>query len=187
MSHVPESYIGAPNITNPDSVYAEGKRITELQLAIAARDSGLNGKIARCFAFVGPHLPLDWHYAIGNFMRDVLAGNEIVIHGDGRPLRSYLHAADLTIWLFTILLRGENMRPYNVGSAEACSIAELAQRIASLSGHPGKVRILTPEGSSPAPHYVPDTARAREELCLTEIIPLNDAITRTLAWLKERA
>jgi len=187
MSHIPESYTGAPDITNPDSVYAEGKRTTELQLAIAARDYGLQGKIARCFAFVGPHLPLDWHYAIGNFMRDVLAGKEIVIQGDGRPQRSYLHAADLVIWLFTILLRGKNMRPYNVGSAEACSIAELAQRVARISGHPGEVSILTPEGAGPAPRYVPDTSRARDELGLGEIIPLDDAIARTLAWLKGHA
>lgn len=187
MSHIPESYTGAPDISDPDSVYAEGKRITELQLAVAARDSGLRGKIARCFAFVGPHLPLNWHYAIGNFMRDVLAGNAIIIKGDGRPQRSYLYAADLVIWLFTILLRGENMRPYNVGSSEACSISELAQHVSRLSGHTGEVRILTPEGSGPAPRYVPDTSRARDELGLSETIPLDDAIARTLAWLKERA
>ncbi|MEW5904771.1 MAG: NAD(P)-dependent oxidoreductase [Pseudomonadota bacterium] len=184
LSSIPEDYSGGPDITDADSVYAEGKRLAELQLAIASNDSGLQGKIARCFAFVGPHLPLDWHFAIGNFMRDAMAHKEIVIRGDGRPQRSYLHAADLTIWLFTILLRGQNMRPYNVGSDEACSIADLAQRVARLSGQPGKVRILTPEDSSPAPRYVPNTTRARDELGLNETIPLDDSIARTLSWLK---
>jgi nucleoside-diphosphate-sugar epimerase len=187
LENISEDYMGAPDITDPYNVYAEGKRMAELQLAIAARDTRLQGKIARCFAFVGPHLPLDWHYAIGNFMRDTLAGQELIIKGDGRPVRSYLHAADLIVWLFTILLRGENMRPYNVGSDQACSIAELAQRVASLSGMPGKMRILSPEGDGFAPRYVPDTTRARLELGLTPIIPLDDAITRTLHWLKGRA
>lgn len=187
LTHMAEDYWGAPDITDPDNVYAEGKRFAELQLAIAARNTCLQGKIARCFAFVGPHLPLDWHYAIGNFMHDAITGRELLIKGDGRPVRSYMHAADLTTWLFTILLRGENMRPYNVGSSEACSIAELAQRVASFSGMPGKVRILSTEGEGLAPRYVPDTTRARVELDLAPILPLDGAIARTLDWLKGRA
>ncbi|MFH0934614.1 MAG: SDR family oxidoreductase, partial [Pseudomonadota bacterium] len=123
LERMPEEHMGGPDVTDPDSVYAEGKRAAELQLAIAARRTGLNAKIARCYCFVGPHLPLDWHFAIGNFIRDALAGQELVIRGDGRPLRSYLHAADLVIWLLTILVNGKRMRPYNVGSEEVCSIA----------------------------------------------------------------
>ena len=185
LTHLPEEHAGAPDVTRADSVYAEGKRVAELQLAIAAEHSGLEAKIARCFCFAGPLLPVDWHFAIGNFMRDALSGQDLVIHGDGRPLRSYLHAADLTVWLLTILLQGRSMRPYNVGSEDACSIAELARRVADISGTTGRVRVLSEPGSGPAPRYVPDTRRAREELALEQSIPLDDAIARTLAWLRK--
>src|SRR5271165_3372114 len=63
---------------------------------------------------------------LGNFIADALAGRNIAIKGDGTLVRSYLYAADLAIWLRTLLLRGgasgENPLVLNVGSSEAISI-----------------------------------------------------------------
>jgi dTDP-glucose 4,6-dehydratase len=183
LTHVPEDFKGAPDTLDPLNVYAEGKRVSELLCGIYERRTGLQCKIARCWAFCGPHLPLYAHFAIGNFIGDALAGRPIQIRGDGTARRSYLYAADLAIWLWTILLKAPSLVPINVGSANDVSILELAQIVARTLSPGTEIRVAEKavEGGLRA-RYVPSVDRARELLGLKEITPLDDAIRRTAAW-----
>lgn len=186
LTHVPESYAGAPDSLVPASVYAEGKRISELLCSIYQEKSSLECKIARCWAFCGPHLPLDQHFAVGNFIGDVLAGRPIQILGDGTPRRSYLYAADLVIWLWTLLFQAPALVPFNVGSARDVSILELAQAVAATLNPEAEIRMMgkAVQGAEPA-RYVPSIGRAREMLGLREFTALEEAIRRTAAWNQE--
>lgn len=183
LSLISEIYNGGPDPTNVGSAYAEGKRAAEL---LCAATPEINTKIARCFAFIGPHLPLNAHFAAGNFIRDVLLGTDIIIQGDGRPVRSYLYAADLAIWLIAILTRGKKYHPYNVGSAVPVSIMELANLVVKKASEKIAVRALSPEGKSHPERYVPDTSRASNELGLKLYVPLEESIVRTLQWHREK-
>ena len=184
LTHVPETYIGAPNPLSPSSVYGEGKRTAELLCSIFSARSGLECKIARCWAFCGPHLPLDRHFAIGNFIRDALAGTPIHIQGDGTPRRSYLYAADLALWLWTILIHGRSLVPYNVGSSHDVSILELAQTVARVLHPDAEIRVArTPQSGAPPSRYVPCVNRAVEELGLRQTVELDEMIRRTANWL----
>ncbi len=181
LTHIPESYAGAPDCTQPASAYGEAKRAAELLCCLP--HSSLEAVIARCFAFVGPHLPLDAHFAIGNFIRDALRGGPIKIGGDGTPHRSYLYAADLAIWLWTLLFRGQPARAYNVGSEQDVTILELAQTVAGCFPTKPDVDLARqPVPGVPPSRYVPATGRAAAELGLRVLIPLKEAISRTAAW-----
>lgn len=183
LTHVPEDYPGAPDPVGLASAYSEGKRIAELLCAVYARQHNVAAKIARCFAFVGPYLPIDAHFAIGNFIRDGLAGEPIRVNGDGTPRRSYLYAADLAIWLWTLLFRGQSCRPYNVGSRWELPIADVARTVAAhFPGAPPVCIARAPDPHTPFERYVPQTDRAASELGLRETIGLDEAIERTLAW-----
>ena len=171
------------NRKEPKSVYAEGKRKAEEICAQYARHYNLNIKIARCFAFVGPHLPLDTHFAIGNFIYDGLNGHPIKVTSDGSAYRSYLYAADLAIWLWTILFQGKTMRPYNVGSDESLTIKDLAYLVADCFGPKTKVHLQQIVTKKPIiERYVPDTSRAKEELGLTLQMSLAQAVLSTVRW-----
>ncbi|MCR5866969.1 NAD(P)-dependent oxidoreductase [Aquincola sp. J276] len=182
MTHVPESHLGGPDPLLSGSAYGEGKRVSEWLAALAA-NNGLAVKIARIFSLVGPHLPLDKHFAIGNFLRAAMAGDEIVIQGDGTPHRSYLHSADMAAWLWAVLLRGHSGRAYNVGADESLSIAALADRVCRALGRSPRVVVQKqPQPGTFPSHYVPDITRARHELGLEAPLPLDQAIIRTARW-----
>jgi dTDP-glucose 4,6-dehydratase len=183
MTHIPEEYLGAPDSTLPSSAYGEGKRAAETLCALYSKQYGIEAKIARCFAFVGPYLPLDAHFAIGNFIRDGLNGGPIIVLGDGTPRRSYLYASDLAIWLWTILFKGQSCRPYNVGSDESISIIEVANRVAAQ--FPKKVEIEIrgmPDPSKFLEQYVPDTKNTKSELGLYAWVSLDTAIQKSIRF-----
>lgn len=181
MPHIPETYQGAPDPMDPNSAYGEGKRVGELLCAMAHKEHGLETMIARCFAFVGPHLPLDAHFAIGNFIRDAMRGEPIRVK-DGTPYRSYLYAADLAIWLWTILFKGASCHPYNVGSDQEITIADLAHTVASVLGGSVQASTSTPNCTPSASRYVPSVERAASEMGLRLQIPLRESLRRTASW-----
>jgi len=183
LSHLREDWSGAPDPLNSTTAYAQGKRIAEHLCGLYHGGSGIEATIARCFTFVGPHLPLDGHFAVGNFIRDAIAGRTVKVNGDGTPLRSYLYAADMSVWLWTVLFRGEPNRAYNVGSEHVVNTGALAAHVAARCGVSVDIA-NTPVLGQEAHRYVPSTQRARAELGLIERIGLDDAIDRTIRWLQ---
>lgn len=183
---VPEEYCGAPDPSDPGTAGAEAKRAAEMLCAVY-NDGVLQTTIARCFAFIGPYLPIDGKFAAGNFIRDARAGRPVIVSGDGTPHRSYLYGADLAAWLWAILLAGRAGAAYNVGSEEAVSIADLARRIAAHGHSPAGVHVAGAAArGGGGDRYVPSTHRARTELGLTMRVDLDEAIARTLEWYAAR-
>jgi len=182
-----ESYPVAPLASSPTSAYGEAKRLAEVMGSVATADGVADVATARLFTFVGPYLPLDQNFAVGNFLADALAGRDIEVAGDGTAVRSYLYAADLAAWLWAIAMRGMPGRCYNVGSDAPTTIAELAGAVASLDGGRPNVVIRGErrEGAAPA-RYVPSTVRARTELGLEQTVTLHEALRRTADWHRMR-
>lgn len=154
--------------------YLEGKRAME-RMALAATD--VESVIARCFAFVGYGLPP--HLAVGQFIRDAKENPEIAVNGDGRPVRSFLYAADLAVWLLALLVKGSPGQAYNVGSPHGMSLAEVAATVRDTLT-PGKPLVIKGTTSSQArTRYVPDIRKAEQQLGLRVWTQFPDAIRRT--------
>lgn len=181
ITHVSEDHMGGPDPLDPKSAYAEGKRAAETLCAIYGKQFGVEFVGARIFALLGPLLSLDIHFAAGNFIRDALAGQVIRVNGSGAPIRSYLYAADLAVWMWALTINGTAGRTYNVGSDEAISIADLARRTAAVLGSPGaEILGAADPGWNPG-RYVPSNSRIQKELGVATTVDLDEAIRRTAA------
>ena len=160
---------------------AKGKFLAENTISNMSLENNINFKIARCFSFVGPYLPLDIHYAIGNFINDAIFNDKILINGNGSPYRSYLYISDTLIWLIKLLV-GNEEGVFNVGSERRIKIVELANMVRDIVAPSKKVIIQEKEmheGNFKRDIYLPNTSKIRDSLGVKEWTSLEDAILKT--------
>lgn len=187
LERIPETFHGMVDPLLPDSTYGVSKRMAEHLCRLYGDKHGLETVVARCFAFVGPDLPVDGHFAIGNFIRDALIREEILVEGDGKAIRSYMYQDDLAEWLIHMLVNGQAQSAYNVGSDQATTTGELAYRVRDLVASGKQVRILGADRvkADTRLRYVPDIGKAHRELGLDVKVSLDDAIRLTARALVE--
>lgn len=179
----PETVWESVNPTEFTSAYSLGKWTAEKLAAMLSQSFPFDIKTARGFAFVGPFLPLDIHFAIGNFIKNTLENQPIIIAGNPNTYRSYLYSADLALWLWTILIKGPANVAYNVGAPDAISIGELAQLVSNkFEPHVPVIFADTATPNAPQSRYVPDVKKIEIELGLTPQFTLEESIRRTLQW-----
>ena len=165
-----------------------GKRSAEFLTKQFCNKNYVDASIARCFSFIGPGLPTNLHYAAGNFVARAIAGESIVIRGNGLPVRSYMHLGDMVFWIMTILIRGQKGEDYNVGSRQGISIMDLAYEIKRVLNTKSQI-ILRGEPNESVGHppnyiYVTDTQKEERELGLSCQAELSTSINDYANYLR---
>ena len=188
VDHISETERHAPAYADDSQALSIGKRVAEFLTKEFCGRGYIDASIARCFSFIGPGLPTDLHYAAGNFMAQAVAGENIVINGSGRPIRSFMHLGDMVFWVMTILFQGRNGEDYNVGSKDSISMLELAREIVDVLETRSEIIILgasdKTSGNSPNYFYVPDTLKAERELGLFCRTGLRESIKEYAEYLE---
>ena len=185
LEKIPEdfNFLDAEQLPENKRDYAYAKRDAEKAINDLG-NYGVDVSIARCFAFVGQWLPRDQHFAIGNFINDVLINHAINIKANCNVYRSYMYADDLAIWLMTIANNSSEKCPiYNVGSDEAINIIDLAR----LIGETYKVSVSPPLLiSDRVDRYIPSITKAKKDLNLTLKFKLSQAIKETIKKIRHQ-
>jgi len=165
--------------SNSHSGYLSAKIDSELIFSEAAAVGLVNSISPRLFAFAGPGIVLDEHFAVGNFLRDGLKGNQIVINGNPSTMRSYMYPTDLAIWILSALLEPKHLN-VNIGSEIPISMLDLANLIADMTSTKG-IKILSDDQD--VSNYVPSTLCFRETYGVSEQIDLSSGLERWIEWL----
>lgn len=177
-----ESSMNGPDISDPLNAYHEAKRLAELIVSIGARKLGFSHVSLRLFTFLAPYLPLDTHFAAGNFLRQALRGEDIIVKSGGGSVRSYQYGSDLAKFVICSLTRTLHHPVYNVGSSTPITIGELANKIQKTINPLGKVIIQGTDDLQNFSVYVPDTSRIEAQFGISNSVSLERAIIKTAKW-----
>lgn len=182
----PENSYGLVDPASLRSCYAESKRMGETMCVAWGHEYGLSTRIVRPFHTYGPGMRLDDGRVFADFVSDIVAGRDIVMRSAGAARRAFCYLADATEGFFTVLLKGEDAVPYNVGNEDAeVSIAELADVLVSTFADRGLkvVHESRPEGGgymeSAISRNAPDTSRLRA-LGWMPTTTISDGFSRTV-------
>lgn len=167
------------------SAYGVGKRAAEHLCALYSSKYSFDYVIGRFFTFVGKDIPLDKHFAVGNFLKNVINNEDIEIMGSGLVVRSYMYQGDLAQALTNLMFQRTQCRVYNIGSDQAVSIGELANTLKKISNSKGQVRILNSLKDEKFNYYVPNIDRYQREFCKHRIKNLEESLRLTLEALME--
>nr|WP_316639504.1 NAD(P)-dependent oxidoreductase [uncultured Roseateles sp.] len=165
------------------TIYLDAKRAAESLAAIYRSQFRMPVSTLRPFTFTGPYQELDRPWAINNFLRDVLTGSEIRIHGDGSARRSYLYGSDAAWWTLAALVQGVDGQAYNLGSPTPVSHLELVRLIGERVTPRPRVALNTlPAKQTRQDDLFPDTTLAEQQLGVRLSCTLEQAIDKTWRW-----
>lgn len=151
----------------PRSCYPEGKRAAETLLAGYVSQYGVDALAARACYVYGAGITGENSRADAQFLRNALAGEDIVLKSAGSQVRTYLYVADAVPALIYLLRDGARGEPYNIADENAkVSIRAYAHTLARLAGV--NLRVEAPDDTEKAGYStVPrSTLRARKLLAL---------------------
>ncbi len=179
-----EDYWGNVNPVGPRGVYDEAKRFAEAMTMAYQRVHGVATRIVRIFNTYGPRMRVEDGRAIPAFLSQALRNEDVTVFGDGSQTRSLCFVSDLIEGIHR-LMASQVVDPVNIGNPHELSIRALAERIIALSGSKSRV-VLKPLPVDDPKVRQPDITRARTLLGWEPRVPLDEGLSVTLSYFRER-
>ena len=180
----PETYWGNVNPVGPRGVYDEAKRFAEAMTMAYHRFHGVDTKIVRIFNTYGPRMRLNDGRAVPAFMSQALCNEDVTIFGDGNQTRSFCYVTDLVRGIIKLLESSEN-DPVNIGNPHEMTIKEIAETIIRMTGSKSRL-VQRPLPTDDPKVRKPDITRARTLLGWEPTVPLEQGLTSTIAYFRQK-
>jgi dTDP-glucose 4,6-dehydratase len=184
----PETYWGNVNPVGPRGVYDESKRFAESLTMAYHRAHGVQTRIARIFNTYAERMRLDDGRVVPNFIRQALLGEPLTVYDDGSRTRSFCYVSDLVDGLYRLVC-SEHHGPVNLGNPREMTILDFAHKILAVTGSPSQIQFIAPtdERTRDDPNVrQPDIALARSVLGWEPVVPLEEGLSRTIPWFRQK-
>lgn len=180
----PEGYWGNVNPIGPRACYDEGKRCAETLFFDYRRQFGLSIRVARLFNTYGPRMHREDGRVVSDFIVRALAGEPLVIHGDGQQTRSFCYVDDMVEAILRLMqLPDDDAGPINLGNPAEETILGLAERVLRQTGSRSTIRHEPRREDDPIQRQ-PDITLARSKLDWQPETDLETGLARTIAYFK---
>ena len=181
-----ETYWGNVNPNGPRACYDEGKRFAEALVMEYVRQHRLDARIARIFNTYGPRSAPSDGRVVPNFCIQAIESRPITIYGDGSQTRSFCYVDDL-VRGFELLMETDGLagEVVNLGNPEEHTILQFAERIVALSESADGI-VFEPLPQDDPKRRRPDISKAKQLLGWEPEVSLDDGLTRTLAFFRQR-
>ncbi len=182
-----ETYWGNVNTIGPRSCYDEGKRVAETLMMDYHRQSAVDIRIIRIFNTYGPRMAVGDGRVASNFIVQALKDEKLTVYGDGSQTRCFCYVDDLINGMVAAMEHeGEDAHePINLGNIQEISMNQLVEEIGSVIGRKLHIEHKPLPGDDPVRRR-PDISRAKERLNWQPRTPLNEGLTHTITYFKER-
>ena len=130
-----ETYCGRVDYSDSRSCYPAGKRAAESLCQSYISQYDMDAVIVRPCHCYGPTQTTSDTRAISQFIRKVLAGEDIVLKSDGTLVRTQCYILDAVQAIYLVLLKAPNGEAYNIADNRSdASIRVLAEMISNARG-----------------------------------------------------
>ena len=181
----PETYWGNVNPIGVRSCYDEGKRVAETLMMDYHRQNKVDIKIVRIFNTYGPRMAVNDGRVVSNYIVQALRGEPITIYGDGSQTRSFCYVSDLIEGLCRMMESENFIGPVNLGNPSEFTISDLAGLVLKLTKSKSKIVHQALPSDDPVRRR-PDIVLAKAKLGWEPKVPLEEGLSRTIDYFKER-
>ena len=181
-----ESYWGHVNPIGLRACYDEGKRCAETLFFDYHRQHRVPVKVARIFNTYGPRMHPNDGRVVSNFIVQALLRKPITLFGDGEQTRYFCYVDDLIGGLVRLMDSPDDVTgPINLGNPGEFTMRELASLVIRLTGSSSTLTFMPLPPDDPRQRK-PDISLASRVLDWKPVIPLEEGLTRTIAYFEER-
>ena len=123
--------------------YAASKLIDEFLALAYWKERQVPVIVVRFFNTVGPRQSDRYGMVIPNFVRQALAGQPLIVHGNGSQTRSFTWVGDVVSALLALVNEPRSVgEVFNIGNGAEVSIRDLAEKVIAMTGSSSPIRYV---------------------------------------------